>query len=69
MMNKGRIEGFKGKLEKGLNKANQSEEFDIVSLKDSDFQNAIKALEQRRIKFRKGEIDLENIPEDGCGKN
>ena len=64
----GRIEGFKGKLEKGLNKANPSEDFNIVSLKDSDFQNAIKALEQRRIEFRKGEIDLENIPEDGAEK-
>ena len=33
-------------------------------IKDNDFQNAIKSLEQRRIEFRKGEKDLENMPKD-----
>ena len=28
------------------------------------FQNVIKALEQRRVEFRKGKKDLENIPKD-----
>ena len=77
-MNKGKIliyddeqkrtEGFKRKLDEGLDKADLSENFDIIPLKDSEFQNSIKALEQRRIEFRKGEIDLENIPEDDAGK-
>ncbi|MCY4403473.1 MAG: hypothetical protein OXD54_12925 [Candidatus Poribacteria bacterium] len=43
---------FKCKLEKGLDKANQSGNFNVVSLKHGEFQNAIKALEQRRMKFR-----------------
>ena len=51
---------FKGKLEKGLNEANQSENFKVDSLDGPEFQNAIKALERRRIEFRQGEIDLEN---------
>ena len=48
----GRPEEFEKKLDKGLNQANQSDKFDIILLKDNDFQNAIKALEQRRINFR-----------------
>ena len=44
---------FKGELEKGLNEANQSENFNVASLDGPEFQNAIKALEQRRINFRK----------------
>ena len=55
---------FKGELEKGLNEADQSRNFNVVSLTKGKFQNAIKALEQRRIEFRKGEIDLENTPKD-----
>ena len=60
----GRPREFEEKLDKGLNQANQSDKFDIILLKDNDFQNVIKALEQRRINFRNGEIDLENIPKD-----
>ena len=48
----GRPGDFEEKLDKGLNRANQSDKFDIILLKDNDFQNAIKALEQRRIEFR-----------------
>lgn len=62
----GRTEGFKVKLEKGLNEAGQSERFNIISLKHNKFQDAIKALEQRRIEFRNGEIALENIPKDNA---
>lgn len=47
-----RIGKFTSELDKGLNKANQSENFDVVSLKVPEFQNAIKSLEQRRINFR-----------------
>ena len=57
---------FKGKWEKGLDKANQSGNFNVKSLKHGEFQNAIKALEQRRIEFRRGEKDLENSPKDGA---
>ena len=55
---------FEDKLEKGLNKAKQSKNFNVVSLDKDKFQNAIKALEQRRIEFRKGEKHLENMPKD-----
>lgn len=55
---------FKGELKKGINEANQSENFNVDSLDGPEFQNAIKALEQRRIEFRKGEKDLENMPKD-----
>ena len=61
----GRTDNFKRKLKEGLNKANQSENFDIIPLKDDAFQNSIKALEQRRIDFRdKKEIYLEGSPKD-----
>ena len=60
----GRPEEFEEKLDKGLNQANQSDKFDIVLVKDNDFQNVIKALEQRRVEFRKGKKDLENMPKD-----
>ncbi len=59
-----RARDFEGKLEKGLGKADQSNNFDVVSLDTGEFQSAIKTLEQRRIDFRNGEIDLENIPKD-----
>ena len=60
-----RTEGFKGKLENGLGEANRSENFDVVSLDKGKFQNAIEALEQRRIDFRKPkEIYLEESPKD-----
>lgn len=51
---------FKGELEKGLNEANQSENFKVDSLDGPEFQDAVKALERRRIEFRQGEMDLEN---------
>ena len=59
-----RARDFEDKLEKGLDKADQSDNFDVVSLDTGEFQSAIKTLEQRRIDFRNGEIDLENIPKD-----
>ena len=64
----GRADEFKQKLKEGLNKAGLSENFDFLSFDKGEFQNAIKTLEQRRIGFRKGEINLENIPEDGAKK-
>ena len=64
----GRISDFKSELDNGLDAANQGENFDVDSLEGPEFQNAIKALEQRRIEFRKGEIDLENIPKDDAGE-
>ena len=60
----GRTEGFKGKLEDGLDAADQRGNFNVIPLSGLKFQNAIKALEQRRIEFRNREIDLENIPKD-----
>ena len=64
-----RTRDFKSKLKNGLDTANQSEKFDIIRLKDNDFQNAIKALEGRRIEFRKkNEIDLEGNSNDGVEK-
>ena len=62
----GRPEDFEDKLMNGLGEANQSENFKVSLLKSNDFQNAIKALEQRRIEFRNREIDLENIPKDAA---
>ena len=58
---------FKGELEKGLNEANQSKNFNVASLDGPEFQNAIKALEQRRIDFRKKkEIYFEENLKDGA---
>ena len=48
----GRIDGFKRKLGEGLDKAGQSENFDIISLENDTFQDSISVLEQRRIAFR-----------------
>ena len=60
-----RTTDFKGKLKEGLNKADQSGNFNVISLDGSEFQNAIRALEQRRIDFRnKKEINLEENIED-----
>ena len=65
----GRRRDFKGKLRRALNKAGQSENFNIESLNDDDFQNAIKALEQRRIDFRENtEIDFQGSYNDGVVK-
>lgn len=65
----GRRRDFKGKLKRALNKVGQSENFNIESLDDDDFQNAIKALEQRRIDFRENtEIDFEGSSDDGIIK-
>ena len=61
----GRSENFMRKLQDGLNKANQSDKFDIIPLDRPKFQNSIKALEQRRIDFRdKKEIYLERGPKN-----
>ena len=64
----GRTEGFKRKLDEGLTKADQIDNFNVRSLDGPEFQNSIKALEQRRFEFRRGEIDLENSPKDDAEK-
>ena len=65
----GRAEGFKFKLEEGLNKADQINRFNVESLGHDEFQNAIKALEQRRIDFRNNkDIYLEESPKNGVEK-
>ena len=48
----GRIDDFNRKLGEGLDKAGQSENFDIISLENGAFQDSIRVLEQRRIAFR-----------------
>ncbi len=64
-----RTNQFKGKLKKGLDKADQSDNFDVISLKDDEFQDAIEALQKRRIEFRKNKaVCLEGSPKDGGGK-
>ena len=64
-----RARGFEGKLEKGLNEAKKGEDFNVKSLDKNKFQNAIKALEQRRIDFREPkEIDFEGSSNDGLKK-
>ena len=63
----GRTEGFKRKLGEGLDKAGQSENFDIISLEKDTFQDSINALERRRIAFRnKKNICLEENAKDGA---
>ena len=64
-----RARDFESKLKKGLNKADQSDNFDVGSLDTSEFQSAIKTLEQRRIDFREPkEIDFEENSNDGSKK-
>ena len=64
-----RTNKFKGKLKKGLDKADQSDNFDVISLKDDEFQDAIEALQKRRIDFRKNKaVCLEGSPKDGREK-
>ena len=58
-----RTNKFKGKLKNGLDKADQSDNFDVISLKDDEFQDEIEALQKRRIKFRiKKKYALKRIP-------
>ena len=65
----GRPEVFKEKVEAGLNKANQIDRFNVKFLEYPDFQNTIKALEQRRIKFRENdEVFPEENINDGAEK-
>jgi len=60
---------FKSELEKSLNEANQSKNFNVASLDGPEFQNAVKALEQKRINFReKNEIDFEGNSNNGMEK-
>ena len=60
-----RTNKFKSKLKNGLNKANQSDNFDVMSVKDDEFRDAIEALQKRRIEFRKNKaICLEGSPID-----
>ena len=47
-----RTEDFQRKLDEGLEKACQNQNFDIVPLKNDAFQHSIRVLEQRRIAFR-----------------
>jgi len=64
-----RARDFEGKLEKGLAKADQSDNFDVVSLDTGEFQSAINKLERRRINFRQSEeIDFEGCSNDGLKK-
>ena len=64
-----RARDFEGKLEKGLNEAKKGEDFNVKSLDKNKFQNAIKALEQRRIDFREPkEIDFKRSSNDGTRK-
>ena len=59
----GRSKEFKKKLEIGLKEANQN--FEVTPLNDDQFQESIKALQERRLKFRsKVEIGLEEGPKD-----
>ena len=60
----GRTESFKQKLGEGLEKAGRSENFDIICLKNSAFQNSISVLEQRRIAFRDGKESTKNGAEE-----
>ena len=61
----GRSKEFKKKLKIGLKGANQDENFEIIPLDDKGFQKSIKALQERRLKFRdKKEIGLEEGPKD-----
>ena len=63
----GRTEGFKRKLDAGLGKAGQSQNFDVRLLKNSAFQDSITALERRRIAFRdKKNICREESTKDGA---
>ena len=56
----GRSKEFKKKLEIGLKEANQNENFEITPLCHNEFQKSIKALQERRLEFRrKQEIRLE----------
>ena len=64
----GRSDDFENELRNGLDKANQGNKFDFESLDRSEFQNAISALEQRRIGFRNGEINLEGNSNNGMEK-
>lgn len=64
----GRSDDFESELRNGLDKANQGDEFDFESLDRGEFQNAISALEQRRISFRNGEINLEGNSNNGMEK-
>ena len=60
----GRTEGFKRKLDAGLGKAGQSQNFDVKLLKNSAFQDSISALEQRRIAFREEKESTKNGAEE-----
>ena len=61
-----RTNKFKGKLKIGLDKADRSDNFDVISMKDGEFQDAIEALQKRRIEFRKNNVVcLEGGPKDG----
>ena len=60
-----RTEDFQRKLDEGLKKAGQSQNFDIVPLKNNAFQESISVLEQRRIAFR----DKKNICREESTKN
>ena len=56
----GRTDDFKRKLGEGLDKAGQSENFDIISLENDAFQDSINVLEQRRIAFREEKESTKN---------
>ncbi len=64
----GRSDDFESELRNGLDKASQGDKFDFETLDRGEFQNAISALEQRRIGFRNGEINLEGNSNNGMEK-
>ena len=59
-----RTDDFKRKLGEGLDKAGQSENFDIISLENNAFQDSISVLEQRRIAFRDEEESTKDSMEE-----
>ena len=59
-----RVDDFKRKLGEGLDKAGQSENFDIISLENDAFQDSINVLEQRRIAFREEKESTKNGAEE-----
>ena len=60
----GRTKDFKRKLGEGLEKAGQSEKFDIIALEKDAFQASINVLEQRRIAFRGNEESTKDSAEE-----
>ena len=64
-----RTNKFKRKLKNGLDKADQSGSYDVISLEHDEFQDAIEALQKRRIQFRENKaVCLAGNPKDNGEK-